>query len=166
MRIPHRRVSRRGAAAVEAAIVLPVFLLIVLGVIDLGAAVFRYNTLSQAARHGARQAMVHGDLALAGWNGGPWTGTANDPSGGKMIDVRLDSPSTPVEQAAVDAVRPMLVNCPPSQTWVRVTWPAGTNEVGDSVRVTVTSTYTPMTSYIVGGVPISLSAASNMPIAH
>lgn len=166
MRVAHRRHPRCGGAAVEAAVVLPVFLLIVLGAIDLGAAVFRYNTLSQAARQGARQAMVHGELAPAGWNGGPWAGTADDPAGGKMIDVRLDSPATPVEQAAADAVRPMLVNCPPDQTWVRVTWPAGTNKIGDSVRVRITTTYTPMTSYIVGGTPIALSAASTMPIAH
>ncbi len=51
---------RRGAAVLETALVLPAFLIITLGTLDLGVGVFRYHVLAQVARHGARQAIVHG----------------------------------------------------------------------------------------------------------
>ena len=62
---------RRGATLVEAAIVLPVFLLLVFGIIELGLAVARYNMLAEVARDGARMAIVHGADAppeMAAWN--------------------------------------------------------------------------------------------------
>src|SRR5438552_607017 len=77
------RSSRRGITLVETAIVLNVFLLLILGTLDLGIATYRYNTLSQAARNGARQAAVHGALAapaLAAWGPGTYSGTAGDGS--------------------------------------------------------------------------------------
>ena len=89
MRCPNERVCRRGAAMVEAAIILPVFLLLIFGMIDVGMGVFRNNLLSEAARHGARQAIVHGAFAPTGWDGGPWgprataAGTATYPAGSK-----------------------------------------------------------------------------------
>lgn len=46
--------SDRGAAAVEFAIVLPLLLLIVFGVIDFGRMLYSQVTLTQAAREGSR----------------------------------------------------------------------------------------------------------------
>jgi len=151
MRHPDRRVIRSGAVTLEAVIVLPVFLLMVLGTIDVGMAVFRYNTLSQAARLGARQAIVHGKEASLT---GVWGPTA--------INEPVTSTSVPI----VAAVAPTLANCPPGETRVQVTWTAGQNKIGDPVRVTVTSEYTPMLSWIIGGATIDLSASSTMLIAH
>jgi len=45
----------RGAAAVEFALVMPILLLFVLGIIDFGRLWFTQISLSQAAREGARQ---------------------------------------------------------------------------------------------------------------
>lgn len=53
----------RGQALVEFAVVLPVFLMSFVGVIDLGTAVFSYNSLTNAAREGARLAIVNQDEA-------------------------------------------------------------------------------------------------------
>jgi Flp pilus assembly protein TadG len=53
-----QRTRSRGQALVEFAIVLPVITLVVLGLFDLGRAVFTYNTLAQAARQANRQAIV------------------------------------------------------------------------------------------------------------
>ena len=55
-----RRLGRgsRGQSLVEFAIVLPIITLVVLGLFDLGRAVFTYNTLAQAARQGNRAAIV------------------------------------------------------------------------------------------------------------
>jgi Flp pilus assembly protein TadG len=51
----------RGQSLVEFAIILPVITLVVLGLFDLGRAVFTYNTLSQAARQANRTAIVDQD---------------------------------------------------------------------------------------------------------
>ncbi len=52
----------RGAAAVEFALLLPVLLLLVFGLIDFGRALNAQITLTQAAREGARAA------SLPGWS--------------------------------------------------------------------------------------------------
>ena len=48
----------RGAAAVEFALLLPVLLLLVFGIIDFGRALNAQVTLTQAAREGARMAAL------------------------------------------------------------------------------------------------------------
>lgn len=50
---------KRGQALVEFALILPIFLLILLAVFDLGRAVFAYNSVTNAAREGARLAIVN-----------------------------------------------------------------------------------------------------------
>ena len=50
----HRGAGDRGAAAVEFALLLPLLLLIVFGLIDFGRALDAQITLTQAAREGAR----------------------------------------------------------------------------------------------------------------
>jgi Flp pilus assembly protein TadG len=59
-RIASRRSSRRprGQSLVEFALVLPIFLLVMMGIIDFGRAIFSYNSLSNATRDGARVAIV------------------------------------------------------------------------------------------------------------
>src|SRR5919106_6086289 len=49
----------RGQALVEFALVLPIFILLLVAIFDLGRAVFAYNTLTNAAREGARIAIVN-----------------------------------------------------------------------------------------------------------
>lgn len=51
--------KRRGQALVEFALVIPIFLLVLVAIFDLGRAVFAYNTLTNAAREGARTAIVN-----------------------------------------------------------------------------------------------------------
>lgn len=53
-----RRQPSEGQSLVEFALVLPVLLLLFMGIVDFGRAVFAYNTLSNAARDGARVAIV------------------------------------------------------------------------------------------------------------
>jgi len=67
MNIIWRRTSTRsrgrGQALVEFALVIPLFLLMLVALFDLGRAVFAYNTLTNAAREGARIAAVNQDQA-------------------------------------------------------------------------------------------------------
>lgn len=58
-----RRVRERngGQSLVEFALVLPLFLLLFFAIVDMGRAVFVYNSVTNAAREGARLAIVNQD---------------------------------------------------------------------------------------------------------
>lgn len=53
--------KRRGTALVEMAMVLPVFLMVVLGIIEFGRAMMVANMVTNAAREGARLAVIDGN---------------------------------------------------------------------------------------------------------
>ena len=55
--------TRRGAAVIEFAIVVPIFFLMVFGMIEFGRMVMVHQLLAGAAREGARQAIVNGTTA-------------------------------------------------------------------------------------------------------
>ena len=52
--------ARSGAAMVEMALVLPLFLMLILGVIEFGRAMMIANLVTNAAREGARMAVLDG----------------------------------------------------------------------------------------------------------
>jgi Flp pilus assembly protein TadG len=93
-----RRVHRdRGAAAVEFALVLPVLLLIIFGIIDFGRMLYTQITLTQAAQASARAAAILGQ--------GPGVDEAKkaasglDTSPGKL-DVTVTACPTPPDPTA------------------------------------------------------------------
>jgi Flp pilus assembly protein TadG len=59
------RDSRRGAAAVEFALLMPVFLLVVWGIVEFGRAMMVGQLVTNAARHGAREAILDGSTNSA-----------------------------------------------------------------------------------------------------
>lgn len=65
MTILRHRPRPRGQALVEFAIVLPIFILVLVGIIDGGRVIFAGNSLSEAAREGARWGSVQGRSADA-----------------------------------------------------------------------------------------------------
>ncbi len=71
----------RGQALVEFVLVAPLFFLILFAMIDFGRYVYYVQILNNAAREGARYAIVHGALSLAP------TGPPDDPSGAAVKDV-------------------------------------------------------------------------------
>ncbi len=50
---------RRGQSIVEFAIVFPLFLLLVMMIVDFGRAIWYYNAISNGAREGARYAIIN-----------------------------------------------------------------------------------------------------------
>jgi Flp pilus assembly protein TadG len=157
MRRPSKRSNRRGASLVESAITIPVLLTLALGMIDLGFAVLQNHVIAEASRQGARIASVHGSLAPSGWNGGPWGTTAYSGSGNSTDTI----PSTM-------SAAGLFVGLNASNVTVAVQWPDGGNSAqnGDPVQVTVSTTWTPLFSYIFGSTAYTLSATSMVPIAH
>ena len=65
LRRNHRLANRCGAAAVEFAIVAPVFFLLVIGMIEVGRAMMVQQVLINASRVGARQAVTAGATSSA-----------------------------------------------------------------------------------------------------
>jgi Flp pilus assembly protein TadG len=60
--IRRRQSAERGQSLVELALVLPVLVLVLVGIMDLGRAVYAYNTISNASREAARVAIVNQTL--------------------------------------------------------------------------------------------------------
>jgi len=102
--------SRRGAAVVEFAIVAPLFLLLVFGIIEFGRMVMVQQVITNAAREGARQGIVPGSSSsqvnntvstyLNGTSiGGATTTVSPDPAAatyGQGITVTVSVPFTSV----------------------------------------------------------------------
>jgi len=82
-RRPRHRARRPspGQALVEFSLVAPLFFLILFAIIDFGRYVYYVQILNNAAREGARYAIVHGANSI------PPTGPPDDPSGTAVIDV-------------------------------------------------------------------------------
>jgi Flp pilus assembly protein TadG len=84
----------RGAAAVEFALVLPVLLLVLCGIVDFGRALHAQVVLTQAAREGARLAAL----------GEPDASTRTLDAAGTLSAVEVDVTACPTNLAAADAV--------------------------------------------------------------
>jgi Flp pilus assembly protein TadG len=126
----NRRKSR-GQSLVEFAIILPVITLVVLGLFDLGKAVFTYNTLSQAARQANRTAIVDQDIARV-----RAMAVAAAPNIGltsSNVTVCFKTPDSTQNNCS----SPSTDNCP-----------ASTRVIGCVAIVTASMSYTPMTPVI------------------
>jgi TadE-like protein len=86
-RLRRRRPRTRGQALAEFALVAPIFFLMVFALMDFGRYVYYVQTLNNAAREGARYAIVHGYLSLNP-SGPPAPGTtSSDIPGNNVINV-------------------------------------------------------------------------------
>lgn len=143
----HRR-RERGQSTVEFALISIVFFLLVFGMIDVGRAVWNYNTLAQATREGTRYAIVHG-------------GDSTDPSGpGSAYYTAPDS-----DTQITATVQQYGSGLNASRLTVNAEWPGGTNLSGNPVRVTSQYTYEPLFNFL-GLVSFSMTSSSEMTIAN
>ena len=106
------RRNRRAAAAVEFAVVAPVFLLLVFGMIEYGRMVMVYQVLTNASREGARVAVLDGAttatvtsqvnsyLTSASISGATVTVAPNPPSGAQYGDPVTVTVSIPFSQVS------------------------------------------------------------------
>ena len=149
--------DRHGTTLVATVISLLAFILVVLGMLDLGIGVMRSNTVSEAARIGARMAIVHGSKApTAAGFGGPWDG-AND---AVAIKARI-APLLNAEGVATDSIIVTVAHTDGPDTGTTTT-----NDPGDLVTVTVTAPYRPVLSIFFGSSTQTLTGRSRMAIAH
>jgi Flp pilus assembly protein TadG len=146
-----QRFCRDGAAILECAIALPVMLLALFALLDLGLAATRYNALAEAARQIARQAILHGSLAPAevgGWGPTQFVGTAADSS-----DI-------------VQTIHGRLPTMPEHLVNVQVTWPDHDNSARDRVQVQVTYQHHPLVPGLTAWGSIDLQSVATMRIVN
>lgn len=149
-----------GQAIVEFALVLPVLLLLIFGIIDLGRAVWQENTLAYAAREGTRYAIVHGSAGSpVAWSGSNSSNICSSDTAG------AGSPCQPV----FDTVRNAAVGVP--NITVVVAWNdalGGSTCYDRSCRVSVDATapFIPLPSqYLLNGAfSITLRGGSELVI--
>ena len=145
--------ERVGVTSVEFSLVAMVFLTAVFGMLELSIAVFHYHGVSQAARHGARLAIVRGELATTL---GKW-----DPSVLGNTHSALLSANDPVS----NLIRPYAVGIKPADTTVTITWPDATNKLESLVQVQVVTVHQPFVTFLFSS-NWTLTGRSTMPIAH
>ena len=167
---PAHHADRRGATLVEAVICILAFLTLVLGMLDLGITVSRYNTVAEAARLGARMAIVHGSKSLTSFAGGPWDGT-NDGDAltaiHKKIDPLLEAQGVVSGDITLEVKYSDRSPADYGDSNSTTNDPAVTT-AGDTVTVTVSIPHTTLMTFIFGvsNSNAKLTGKSTMGIAH
>ena len=138
-----------GQSLIEFALILPLIVLFVFGVLDLGRGVFAYNTLANAARQANRTAMVDQDV-------GRVTAVAVAAAPSLGLGSANVSVCFKLSETAQLNCSSTTDNCPPA-----------TRVIGCLAIVTTSLTYTPMTP-ILGTLlgPIQLTSTSVQPIEY
>jgi Flp pilus assembly protein TadG len=157
-----------GQSLVEVALIIPIFTLMLFGLIDVGRLVYLNTTLSQAAREGARLASVE-----ASWIGS--THASCGQPGGPVCPATVSALRTDVTTAVNRMVTPIAsiaassvyTSCdattPPTGAWTAQTCVTQAPGSLASVRVSYTFTaLTPVISQLLGS--ITLSGATTMTI--
>jgi Flp pilus assembly protein TadG len=156
---------------VEFAIIFPIFILLMVGMFDLGRVVWVNNTLATAAREAARYAIVHGEKS---------TCPAGPAAAGTVIDPTCTDPTSPSRQAIKDVAHKWAAGTSANVTVSvcygivttcagdvdQVSNPAPDNSRGTQVMVTVTSTVGLSIPSLVGFSGFDLSSTSTMLVNH
>jgi Flp pilus assembly protein TadG len=149
------RGKRRGGTLVESTFTTLAFMALLLGTVDMGVGIMRMHIVSEAARQGARKAIVQGDknYTPSKFNGGAWGPSAFTDNGNS---------SSPI----VTTIKPYLTGLDPSQVTINVTWPDGNNNLESRVTYQVSTTWSPMITWVFGSPTYTLTGTSTMQIAH
>jgi Flp pilus assembly protein TadG len=142
--------SERGQSLVEFALLLPVMLVIITGLIDVSRAVWEENTLAYAAREGTRYLIVHGS------NGSPASDPTGEPAGG----------ATDQAKAIVQAAAVGVPNVTVAVSWPTLNGPTPCNDRNCPVIVDASAPFIPLPSqYLLGGAfQITLKGGSQLVI--
>jgi Flp pilus assembly protein TadG len=141
-----RRTRDRGQALVEFSLALIPFLLILMGIADLGRGIYTSNGVSEAAREIARTTAVHLCASGVTCTLGTSAETTATISTQKGMVPGLADPSSSVVFTCTDNVEIVQARCNP----------------GDFVVVTVTVPYTTLTPLLSMVAPTSLSATAHV----
>jgi hypothetical protein len=162
------RRADKGQALVESALILPLFLVLMMGVFDVGRAIWATTSLASAAREAARFAIVHGGTFSTPCPVGTPSADANIPLPGPSCP--FPSPS---KQAIVNAATTAAI-AGGSNVTVTVCYGAGcsgntdttNNARGQPITVVVSSTVNLVVPSLLGRTGFNLSGSSTMVVNH
>lgn len=164
----------RGQGLVEFALVLPIFLAILVGMVDIGRAVWANNAVANAAREAARYAAVHGGSRENPCPVGPPVTTGANATIIPPASTSCPYPSPSKEGIRVTARNFTIASGYPITVYVcygtdcsgDTDAPGATNARGTRVTVTVTSEVPMILPKLVGIDQIDVSATSTMLVNH
>jgi hypothetical protein len=165
-----RRAKPRGQAMVEFALIFPIFILLLVGIFDLGRVIWVNDTLATAAREAARYAIVHGEKSLCPV--GPPVPNAQIPTAGPgclnpspsrqaIKDLADEWASGTSTDITVNVCYGAVTSCTSDTDAL-----GATNARGTQVMVTVTSVVGLSIPSLVGFTGFSLTASSTMMVNH
>ncbi len=168
------RTRRAGQALVETALVLPLFLVCLLGIVDMGRAVWATTSLAAAAREAARYAIVHGGSTTNPCPVGPAGPDATIPKPPLPPSCLYPSPS---KQSIIDAATTAAIAGGSNVTVTVCYWSgygigcSGNTDItnnarGQSVTVVVTSTVNLIVPALLGRSSFNLSGSSTMVVNY
>ena len=95
---PANRYRERGDGLVEFALILPVLMLVLMGIVDLGRAVYAYNVVANSAREGVRYGIASPNDTAGMINVARSSAVGLDPA---RITVTINHPSSDTIRVAV-----------------------------------------------------------------
>jgi Flp pilus assembly protein TadG len=177
---PHRK--SRGQGLAEFALVLPVFLAMLIGMVDLGRAVWANNSVANAAREAARFAAVHGGSCEELVAGSVCSSANYCPVGPYAAPTVVPAASTscphpsPSKQSIYDVATGFLVASGTGTTVTACyatsngsctgTTDSATNLRGNKVTVVVSSQVPMIMGAFLGIGTVNVSATSTMLVNH
>jgi hypothetical protein len=161
------RARSKGQALVEFAIIIPVFLFLLMGIVDFGRVIWANTSLAAAAREAARYAIVHGGSSSADCPVGPpgpdspsTTASTSCPYPSPSVQSIVDA-ATNAAMAGGSAVTVSVCYSNPGMAGC-----TGTNARGQTITVTITSTVNLITPALLGVSSFGVSGSSTMVINH
>ncbi len=149
-----------GQALVEFALVAPMFFLLLFAILEGARFVFYNEMLNNAAREGARYAIVHGSQAIDGCPSGPMAGgNPCDEPGDNVIDAASDAAIGLVNSGDIHVYEPVWSNTTTLPTPGDAS--TGDNKRGNYVTVFIDYTYSPLVPILPS---ITISARSTLVI--
>jgi Flp pilus assembly protein TadG len=150
MKIPLKNWKReQGSSTVEFALIAVMFVMLLLGVVEMGRLILVYTTMAQAAKAGARYAIVHGNFRTGAGATGP---------------------SGPGSTTQIETVVQNFASAGPLKTSSLTTTVTYTNDTttciyppngpGCSVQVKVTYPFAPLLGYFNPMLSMTLSSTS------
>lgn len=168
--ISRSRDRSRGQALVETAVILPLFLVLLLGIVDMGRAVWATTSLASAAREAARYAIVHGGAASTACPVGPPGPDTVIPAASSACPYPSPSKRSIVDAAVAAAI------AGGSNTTVTVCYglnctgnndtTSATNARGTPITVVVSSTVNLVVPSLMGRPSFTLSGSTTMVVNH
>lgn len=165
-----RRRKQRGQAMVEFALIFPIFILLLVGLFDLGRVIWVNDTLATASREAARYAIVHGAKSSCPAGPGavvvvdPITCPFTTPSRQAIKDVAQQWAAGTSADVTVSVCYGVVATCTGDVD--QVIAPAPINTRGTPVTVTVHSTVGLSLPSLVGFSGFDLYATSTMLVNH